>query len=155
MVEDEGSERTPACLKWMRDPLAGGDNLFTLEHNVVVISKVHTGKPPSGIKKKKNHPSSQLLPSRVGGIFIAPLRVLTMCAMNQTGKGATKRGFFSLSGFQEDQQGDPTAQPMKQRTQQDEPPRLPINPNTIVGRSVGRGHRKKQEVMGMVALSCG
>lgn len=74
-------------------PTGRAFNLFTLQH------KVQTGKPRSGIKRGKNDLSSRFLPSCVGGIFIAPLGVLILCAMNQTGEGA-KHGFFSLSGFQ-------------------------------------------------------
>lgn len=82
--------------------------LFMLGHNVVVISRVHTGKPPSRIFLK-SHLSSQFSLSHVGGTFIAPLRVPITHTMNQTGKGATKSGVSSLSGIQEDPQEDNTA----------------------------------------------
>lgn len=97
--EEEGCERRLACLKCMQDPLAGRSTFSLCDTMWLSCPKFKLENLAVELKGKKNHLSSRFLLSCVGGIFIAPLGVLILCAMNQTGEGA-KHGFFSLSGFQ-------------------------------------------------------
>lgn len=140
-----GTRKNAGVSKMSDDPLAGrlAFSRF-VAHNVV--TKVHTGKCPNRVKRNQSLTSVHCL---VLGTFVASLSALLM-GHRRDGTGATKPGFFSSSGFRKDMQGYHTAQPLEEHPQQDEPPRLPMSPNTS-GES--RGHGKRQEVRGTVVLS--
>lgn len=87
--EEEGRKRMPVCLKRATTHWQGVRPFRVLWH------KVHTGKPPNGVKRNQSLTSVHCL---VLGTFIASLGVFLM-GHRSDAMGATKLGFFSSSGF--------------------------------------------------------